>query len=123
MKKEKYIPRTCKDCGVPNDVEQVILKDSVWAWTPKIILCFFCIEKRLGRKLQFDDLSPDAALNLQWIARIWLRELKGAPDISIPVLNGFFLLDVFSLYSPAVLRRHPQSIQKSIPADIPADCC
>lgn len=54
--------RNCKDCGIkvnPFHGNMVILPDDLWIKVcDKIqdVICDFCIEKRLGRKLKLDDL-------------------------------------------------------------------
>lgn len=86
MKLRKWV---CLDCGANHYNEQVVLKDRLWEslniglsyrQLDKIpdtfkaryghqVLCFFCIERRLGRYLRIPDLA-DAAANAQWILHI-----------------------------------------------------
>lgn len=66
--------RKCEDCGLVYscfDGHMVMLKDSLWnkvsKGRPKICLCDTCIEKRLGRKLEEEDLKPKVVVNHWYI--------------------------------------------------------
>ena len=71
----------CFDCGVDvihfSHFQYCMLKDSVWKQAAKKhyrkILCVSCIEKRLGRKLEFEDyeITP-----IQMLERM-IKYLKG----------------------------------------------
>ena len=54
----------CMDCGKPT-IDEYMLKHEVWrsvVHTPGI-LCFYCIQKRLGRSLVIEDFMPNLPIN------------------------------------------------------------
>jgi hypothetical protein len=61
----------CDDCGLP-DPDGPMLRDELWrsilkSDSEQLLLCFSCIEKRLGRGLTQADLKP-CPFNAGWIS-------------------------------------------------------
>ena len=64
---------TCVDCGMPH-FHQLMFRvhDQLWAeYAPSIdaLLCLPCFEKRLGRRLDKTDLTPNTYVNCRVLQR------------------------------------------------------
>jgi hypothetical protein len=65
------MPWTCQNCNAEiwSDKNMVILDDKLWLSiaNEKDVLCDTCIEKKLGRKIERQDLIPNVMCNVMYM--------------------------------------------------------
>ncbi|MEO6304820.1 MAG: zeta toxin family protein [Bacteroidia bacterium] len=88
------MPWICETCGdeIWSDENMVMLKNNLWLSIAKKeeVLCDLCIEKRLGRSLQLQDLLPDAICN-KWYLKT--HNLYNNPNRIVESLVDKILLE------------------------------
>lgn len=86
---EDRLALLCDDCEVEifADTNMVMLKDDLWKEVSdkhEDSYCDCCIEKRLDRKIEFEDLKPNSGMDMTGLGMIlcnafWARDSR--PDI------------------------------------------